>query len=152
MVWVFFGQPGARFPHVPCACIVSGVVSTGVSSLHAQVRARGAISNDGRARDDAGAGLALALIYAAGYVGERVVSVWGKSLKIPTLAGMLLAGLALRNVPGPWRDLLAAPPRDWLSALRTLATVGSCMTRLNTIMPKHVCRCLVQLYHDAGLN
>ena len=72
------------------------------------------------------AGLALALIYAAGYVGERVVSVWGKSIKMPTLAGMLLAGLALRNVPGPWRNLLAVTPRDWLSALRTAATVCCC--------------------------
>ena len=76
-----------------------------------------------------GAGLALALIYAGGYVGERAVSVWGKSIKMPTLAGMLLAGLALRNVPGPWRNLLAVPPRDWLSALRTAATVCCCCKR-----------------------
>jgi len=67
-------------------------------------------------------GLSLALIYAAGYVGERVVAAWGKAVKLPTLAGMLLAGLLLRNVPGPWRDLLAESPADWLAALRTVAT------------------------------
>ncbi len=67
-------------------------------------------------------GLALALIYAAGYVGERVVAAWGQAVKLPTLAGMLLAGLLLRNVPGPWRGLLAESPADWLAALRTVAT------------------------------
>lgn len=57
------------------------------------------------------AGLSLALIYSAGYVGERMASAWGKSVKLPTLAGMLLGGLALRNIPGPWRDLLGVRPR-----------------------------------------
>jgi len=63
------------------------------------------------------AGLALALIYAAGYVGERVVLVWGKAIHMPALAGSLIAGLALRNVPGPWRPLMAATPGDWLAAV-----------------------------------
>ena len=67
----------------------------------------------------------MALIYAAGYIGERIAGVWGKAVKLPTLAGMLLAGLVLRNVPGPWRELLVEAPSDWLSALRTIATVRS---------------------------
>ena len=72
-----------------------------------------------RARGASRAGLVLALIYAAGYVGERVVLVWGKAINVPGLAGSLIAGLALRNVPGPWRPLLAATPGDWLAAVLT---------------------------------
>ena len=72
----------------------------------------------------AGAGLALAVIYAAGYVGERAALVWGKSVKLPALAGSLLMGLLLRNVPGPWRTLLASTPSDWLGAVRTVGTAA----------------------------
>jgi len=73
--------------------------------------------SDARARGVRRAGLALALIYAAGFVGERVVLVWGKAINIPGHAGSLIAGLVLRNVPGPWRPLLAATPGDWLAAV-----------------------------------
>ena len=76
-------------------------------------------AHDGRS---AGAGLALAVIYAAGYVGERAALVWGKKIKLPALAGSLVVGLLLRNVPGPWRTLLAESPYAWLGAVRTVGT------------------------------
>ena len=67
-------------------------------------------------------GLSLALIYVMGYVGERLTRFKSCCFKLPTLAGMLIGGLVLRNVPGPWRELVSRAPTVWLSALRSIAT------------------------------
>ncbi len=55
-------------------------------------------------------GLLLALAVLGGFVAAR--------LRMPPLLGMLLAGIAVRNVPG---DLLAALPDSWSLVLRLIA-------------------------------
>ncbi|KAJ1486549.1 hypothetical protein T484DRAFT_1789124 [Baffinella frigidus] len=67
-------------------------------------------------------GLALSLIYAAGFLADQVAKALAIFIKIPPLSLMLAAGLILRNVPGPWRDLMQEVPSEWFGALRTVAT------------------------------
>jgi hypothetical protein len=67
-------------------------------------------------------GLALAIVYAAGYFGEQLANVLAVVIRIPPLTLMLGAGLFLRNVPGPWMSLVQEVPADWTGALRTVAT------------------------------
>lgn len=58
--------------------------------------------------------LALGVLFAAAVLGGLLV----RSLRMPPLLGMLLAGIAVRNLPG---DLLSDLPDDWSIALRLVA-------------------------------
>ncbi len=58
--------------------------------------------------------LALGLLLATAAAGGLAA----RQLRLPPLLGMLLSGMALRNLPG---DVLADLPEDWSTALRLIA-------------------------------